>query len=255
MSLVSFTCNICGHYPNLVTMDQLSRETGGCAQCGSVVRLRSLIALLSLQLHGEVIPVPEWPHQPNVVGYGVSDWPVYSKYLSDKVDYRNTQFDDDLVKDRAFLDITAPPSDLLGTADFVICSEVLEHVEPPVHRAFHGLFRLLKPGGVLIFSVPYWFNQTLEHFPDLYQWKIENINGERVLVNKTRAGDEQQFTNLRFHGGGSAVLEMRIFGFEDMQRALCAVGFDAINVAEDCLPYGIHFPEAWSLPMLARKPI
>jgi 2-polyprenyl-3-methyl-5-hydroxy-6-metoxy-1,4-benzoquinol methylase len=35
------------------------------------------------------------------------------------------------------------------------CSDVLEHVVPPVENAFCGLSDLLKPNGVLIFSVPY----------------------------------------------------------------------------------------------------
>ena len=39
--------------------------------------------------------------------------------------------------------------------DFVLCSDVLEHVPPPVDKAMRNLRRLVKPGGALILTVPY----------------------------------------------------------------------------------------------------
>jgi SAM-dependent methyltransferase len=201
------------------------------------------------------MPVAEWPLRSNVVGYGVSDWPNFTAYIAKKLDYRNTQYDEALRGDRLFLDITAPPPDWIGTADFVTCSEVLEHVVPPVERAFNGLFSLLKPGGALIFSVPYWFQKTDEHFPDLHSWTIQERNGVRTLVNKTASGELQIFTDLCFHGGGAAVLEMRLFGYDDLLQQLMRAGFDRIeSVENEYLPYGIRFAEPWSLPMIARKP-
>src|SRR5258705_3202831 len=47
-------------------------------------------------------------------------------------------------------DITAPPSDT--KYDFVIASEVFEHVRPPIQTAFDNLASLLKPGGFVILS-------------------------------------------------------------------------------------------------------
>ena len=40
-----------------------------------------------------------------------------------------------------------------GTLDFVLCSEVLEHI-PDTPRVLAGIHKLLKPGGVLLLSTP-----------------------------------------------------------------------------------------------------
>lgn len=255
MTQITFTCNLCGFADNTVRLGDLARETAPCAQCGANVRLRALIHLMSLHLWRRSLPVAQWPTDRSIVGYGVSDWPRFSDFLLPKLDYRNTQFDEDLRGDRLFLDVTAPPAHLAGTADFICCSEVLEHVAPPVELAFDGLFSILKPGGALIFSVPYWLNETIEHFPDLYHWNIVESDSGPVLVNTTRAGEVQTFKDLRFHGGGARVLEMRVFGYPDLMRHLERAGFErAETLHVEHLPYGIRFPEQWSLPIIARKP-
>lgn len=140
--------------------------------------------------------------RPEIVAYGVSDWPMFAAHLSPKISYINTQFDRSLFVEQPVLDITNPPPDWANTADLVICSEVLEHVAPPVHQAFVGLAALLKSGGSLVFSVPYSFEETVEHFPDLYDWTIEEKSGTRALLNTTRDGRSQRFDDLCFHGGG-----------------------------------------------------
>ncbi|MGO4666600.1 class I SAM-dependent methyltransferase [Bosea sp. 2RAB26] len=56
-------------------------------------------------------------------------------------------------------DITAIP-EADGAFDAVLCTEVLEHVVDPV-AALNEMARLLKPGGVLIVTAPFW---SLTHF-------------------------------------------------------------------------------------------
>jgi SAM-dependent methyltransferase len=153
------------------------------------------------------------------------------------------------------LDVTNPPPELFGSADVIICSEVMEHVVAPVQRGFDGLFALLKPGGTLVFTVPYWLEPTAEHFPNLHDWHIEQRDGERVLVNLTAEGTREEFSQLRFHGGGADVLEMRVFGLEDLIGHLERAGFADIRVRqESVLDYGICFRYNWGLPITARRP-
>ena len=199
--------------------------------------------------------VPSWPKRPGVVGLGVSNWSGFAKFLSKKLRYIDAQFDRQLYPSHPFLDITQPTANYLNIADFVICSEVLEHVPPPVEAAFSGLYRLLKPGGLLIFTVPYGFEPTVEHFPDLHDWQLHDRSGTRVLINRTKSGTWEEFSDLCFHGGGASVLEMRIFGLDDLKSHLARAGFVDVEVMErDILTYGIRSVEPWGRPITARRP-
>jgi hypothetical protein len=65
-------------------------------------------------------------------------------------DYKNTHFEK-----RPKPHITAIPHGERSRNDFLISIDVFERVPPPVSRAFVGVAAPLKPGGVLILSVPY----------------------------------------------------------------------------------------------------
>lgn len=246
-----FICNLCGA---TVEAEEIARETGPCSNCGSNSRLRSLIYLLGQSLLKTEDLVSDWPTSDLKV-VGVSDWPAFVGLLQPKLSYVNTQFDPDLGA-RDFLDITAPSNDFVGSADAVICSEVIEHVAPPVNRAFSGLFSILKPGGVLIFTVPYTLGEsTVEHFPDLHDWALAEREGTRVLFNATRDGRLQEFNDLRFHGGGREVLEMRVFSRVGLIENLESAGFVDIRVMDENIErYGIVSQQTWSRPITARKP-
>jgi hypothetical protein len=247
---VTFQCNVCGEHVEAL-VDSLTRETGACPHCGANVRLRSIAYLVGLALHGTTKPTAEWPARPDLVGYGVSDWQLFSKYY--RFAYKNTQFDPSTDPDHTFLDITKPPDDWSETADLISCSEVLEHVAPPVALAYQGLYRLLKPGGALILTVPYTFSSTVEHFPDLYDWALSA--GNKKLNNVTRSGKVETFTGLCFHEGGTATLEMRVFGLDDIRKHLQHAGFTGIGIMDyDVLPYGIKYGLVSGRPIIARRP-
>jgi hypothetical protein len=251
---LTFICYICASTVDSIDLESIDRETGLCPVCHANTRCRALAYLAGLALFGTRDSVASWPVRRDIVAYGISDWPPFATYLSPKISYTNTQFDHSLFSSHPILDITKPRADWANTADLVICSEVLEHVEPPVERAFFGLATLIKSGGHLVFSVPYGFDETVEHFPELFDWKLERHEGQRVLMNVTRDGTEQRFDNLRFHGGGTDVLEMRVFGLKSIERHLSNAGFAPPVVMDYDVPErGIRFAKPWSLPMLAKK--
>jgi SAM-dependent methyltransferase len=130
-------------------------------------------------------------------------------------------------------------------------------VPAPVERAFENVFQLLKPGGVAVITVPYGLQpETIEHFPDLHEFKITQVNGRQVLTNITRAGATQEYDELVFHGGAGATLEMRIFSEKDLLRHLARAGFSEVEVCRDPIfKHGIWFRQPWSLPISARKPL
>jgi hypothetical protein len=186
------------------------------------------------------------------VGLGLSDWEPYALRLAQRLGYTNTFFDLD-----PRLDITAI-GDRAGELDFLIATEVFEHVAPPVSHAFENAARLLKDDGVFVFTVPYDIDPsrgTIEHFPELHDYHLEGGDGTpRVLVNRTRQGATQRFSNPVFHGGDGVTLEMRVFAVDDLLKQLRAAGFRSISIMRrGDRAHGIVWQDPWSLPILAGR--
>jgi SAM-dependent methyltransferase len=247
----SFVCNICGA-SCLLPAAQLQRETASCETCGSSPRARAIIRVLSLSLFGKNLGLPDFPISRELSGFGMSDWDGYAVKLAEKFRYTNTYFHQE-----PHLDISRDlPESLVESSDFIISSEVFEHVVPPVRRAFENTFKMLKPGGVFVLTVPYGpWAKTVEHFPDLYDFTIIADNDSYRLENRTRSGEVQEFSDLVFHGGPGTTLEMRVFGEAALLEHLAEAGFEAITLhrAPD-FAHGIWWPEPWSLPLSAKRP-
>lgn len=78
---VTFACNICGT-GNTMPRDQLERDTSSCLECGSTMRLRAMIHILSTELFGESLVAKDFPVRTDIVGIGLSDWGGYAKILA-----------------------------------------------------------------------------------------------------------------------------------------------------------------------------
>jgi SAM-dependent methyltransferase len=245
---VPFVCNLCG-LANIVPVEALSREVPSCAGCGSTVRFRAMAHLVVRELGLPDAPLAALPRRKDLVGLGLSDAAAYAVALADRFDYTNTWYHAE-----PRLDIAAIPAARVGTLDFLVASDVFEHVVPPIGVAFRNAHALLKPGGVLVLTVPFSLDaETVEHFPDLHDWRIEVEDGGHVLLNRTRDGRSQRFAGLVFHGGPGSTLEMRLFSRDALLRELAAAGFREVRVAgEPCVAHGIVWPEPWSVPIVAR---
>jgi SAM-dependent methyltransferase len=192
------------------------------------VRFRSIVHCLSLGLYGQSIPLPDFPIRKGLLGLGMSDWEGYALPLAEKLGYTNAFYHQE-----PFFDITRPPDDWTDRYDFVVSSDVMEHVAPPIQDAFDNLFRILRPGGFLVLSVPFVNGQpTREHFPDLHRYEMLEEGQEWVLRNKTKDGTDNTYRNLTFHGGPGTTVEMRVFGQADLLQNLAEAGFTEIEVME-----------------------
>jgi len=249
---LSFACNICGE-ACLVPTDQLQREVASCEGCGSTPRVRAIIRALSLELFGQSLALPDFPPNQGMTGLGMTDSESYAAALAKKFWYTNTYYHRE-----PRLDISEPelPGSLMQSKDFIISSEIFEHVVPPVRRAFENTFRMLKPGGIFVLTVPYGTGtETIEHFPDLHDFTIIEKNGSHWLKNVTRSGEVQEFHDLVFHGGPGSTLEMRVFAEAALLKHLAEAGFEAITVHRTPdLAHGIFWPEPWAFPLSARRP-
>ena len=247
---LTFCCNICGE-TSQTKVNNLGRETPSCLACGSTVRMRAIIHLLSTALFNQSLTLPNFPHRPDITGAGLSDWRRYAQPLAQKLNYTNTFYHQPPKLDIGNID----PSQE-GTLDFLIATDVLEHVEPPVSRCFENMRKLLKPDGVVIFSVPYTKEgQTQEHFPELRNYELIKHNEHYILKNITHDGREQLFENLVFHGGEGATLEMRYFSKPSLLNEFAQAGFETPQILhEPYFDYGIYWLKDDSLPMVVKKP-
>jgi hypothetical protein len=243
-----YQCNICGG-ACWTRFTELTREEPSCHRCSSTVRMRAMVNLLSMELFGESLSIPDFPVRADISGVGMSDWDGYARPLATKFNYRNTFYHKE-----PKLDITSIPSALEESLDFIISSDVYEHIVPPVSIAFENARKLLKPNGVFIFIVPYNKNgSTKEHFPDLFNYEVRKENGNYTLRNISRNGTEQVFDNLVFHGGMGATLEMRSFTETSLLDEFRKAGFSNVKVYnEPCYEFGIVWEHDWSLPIAAR---
>ena len=102
------------------------------------------------------------------------------------------------------------------TFDLVITSDVMEHVRLDAH-AHAEIYRVLKRGGVYVFTVP--------HFRDRHDTLV------RVLVHEDGDPSRDEFlTEPEYHGdanapGGQGVLSYRSYG-TILDEQLDAMGFD-----------------------------
>lgn len=244
-----FRCNVCGSQ-NALPQDAFSRESARCQQCSCWVRLRAVVHALLEGLFGKPLCLADLHPQRHLKGLGLSDFEGYARWLEAKFSYCNTFFHKE-----PKLDIVEPWPHLWGQHDFLISSDVFEHVEPPVERAFLGAAKLLKPGGLLVLTVPFTeAAATQEHFPELFRWRLIEEGGKRALINQTRDGRWQRFENLVFHGGDGTTLEFRLFCLNHLLQLLEEAGFDHVQVRrEDYPPFGIVNQTRFSVPILARK--
>jgi len=179
----------------------------------------------------------------------MSDPPRIATVLAEKFDYTNTFY-----HQAPRFDVVHPDPTDFGRYDFVLSSEVMEHVQPPIEEAFSNLYNILKPDGLLLLTVPYNLSSSSEHFPTLHQFDLAAPGGRVVLVNRRPDGKIETFEDLIFHVGDGLTLEMRRFKECELRQMLVDAGFHSILVAsEKNSEFGIEHATAWDLPIVARK--
>ncbi|WP_297324712.1 methyltransferase domain-containing protein [Nitrosomonas sp.] len=249
---LTFCCNICGATNTDVALDLVSnREASSCKECGSSLRVRSVIHALTSEIFGDSLPLPSAPISKSIRGVGMSDWEGYAKPLARIFSYHNSFYHQE-----PRLDITNVPESEFEKYDFLISSDVMEHVPKDVDKAFAFMAKMLKPGGFLVLTVPYKPDGDHEEFyPDLHEYRLISTAGKTFLYNRTSEGIEQIYDNLVFHGGDGFTLFMRMFSEAGLIKILEDSGFDGgIKIYRDDDPrYGIVWPISWCLTIVARK--
>jgi SAM-dependent methyltransferase len=249
--LTPFVCNVCGT-TNCVPKRRVAREDGHCAKCECYGRLRSMMYALTSRFSPDEPILASMTPRKQIRGIGCSDW-GYTALLAEKFDYINTFYDEAPKLDLCDVDWSRWPA---GSIDFITCTDVLEHVAPPVDRAFENIFRLLKPGGVAILTVPCSLEPaTREHFADLHDWRIDATDDRRrVLINRRRDGTIERYDDLRFHVGIGLTLEFRLFSRRGLIETVERAGLRVANLYDQPIsPYALPLCEH-EFVLVAEKP-
>ncbi len=196
--------------------------------------------------------MPEFPKNVGIRGIGMTDWVGYACRLTTRFDYVNTFY-----HKPPRLDITADVLPYDNELDFVLSSDVMEHVLPPVGRAFRNVLKMLKEGGLLVVTVPCSVDEVMrEHFIGLSDFEVVNFRGKPVLLNMSADGQYQVYDDLVFHGGPGEALEMRVFSRTAVADEMRQAGFVDVRILDDHPPFGIlSTTPPLGVLAIGRKPI
>jgi hypothetical protein len=246
MNFRSFLCSACLR-PSFAPKNSIGRESFNCHWCKATSRERAIF----LQIHWQYMQRKMKNPFRKLSILGVSDGHLTSTILSKiyRKNYINYQYHLD-----PKLDITNVQASLIDNADIISCSEVLEHVEPPIQNAFDGLYKLLKVNGALVLSVPHTDEQGehVEHFPVMRNSQIVKRNEQLVLIGEDTSGNSVSFDNLIFHGGIGTTLEYRVFSKSSLIDHLKVAGFGDLLIKRNYKLFGISW-EPWSRVWVAVK--
>jgi SAM-dependent methyltransferase len=252
---MSFICNITGQTFDL-NDDEKDRELA--SRYGYNSRFRAICYVFCKIFYGECKILNSLQDNKNLKGIGMSD-SGWANIFEKKFNYINTFYHKEPYLDIYNKEHIKNYNDL----DFIISSDVFEHVDPfpSLQYAFNNLYKMLKCGGSIIFSVPYTHGEHKEHFPNLYNYNIQKENDKYILHNTTIDNKIEIFDNLCFHGGPGHVLEMRVFCKNSITSFLENAGFIDItfyNINDDMKKFGIFWSKNddndWSLIISAKKP-
>lgn len=153
-------CNICNkktiffYYPldeSLANLSSSYNESGVCFFCGCSHRNRVIYSIVRKQSEGKFNPSIYLP-----AGDG-------SLFRIIKRNFSNHRFSD-YYPDGILTDNKIPHEDLTNLSfkknsfDFVVSEHVMEHINDP-KQAFEEIYRVLRPGGQYIFSIPFEANK------------------------------------------------------------------------------------------------
>jgi SAM-dependent methyltransferase len=154
------------------------------------------------------------------IGLGIGDDWKLARMLSQKFAYTNSY-----LHKFPKVDLLSPPRSCIEYFEFVTCSDVLEHTPPPRKKAISGIFRMLKPRGFAVISVPIKQDDIFrEYYPDLFSWNVSD--GE--LHWGDSGGGNYIDKHPEFHGGEGLTITFRQWNKKQLEDDLSLAGFSEV---------------------------
>ncbi len=231
-------CIFCERESTFFKYGLVMRETLDCLRCRSNLRQRHLAQVLA-QLYGEQDASGSMP----ALTSGIRDRSVYlaqsfgplHHVLSKLPGYVCSEYFPDVPRGANQNGVRSEDLQSLTfaneTFDLVITQEVFEHVREP-DRAWREIFRVLKPGGIHLFTIPF---------------VTERKTVRRVVIRDDR---DEFILPPEYHGDDVRDgLVYTDFG-GDLLDGLRTIGFDAQVIWLEG-----EFPPEWSCILVAAKPL
>lgn len=155
-------CIVCRRFRRHFVRGANLREEVICRRCGSTTRQRQLGLAFEAALHRRSTPLRIW----NTECTGVAHVLLAARFAQTQHEYIGTGYfgpehaSGEMVRGIRHEDLQRPSFED-ETVDFVLSSDVFEHVPDPylAHRQVH---RVLRPGGAHLFAVPFDENATAD---------------------------------------------------------------------------------------------
>jgi SAM-dependent methyltransferase len=223
-------CNVCGRRTVFFCEDpQRLRETLKCLFCRSTARRRHVAQVLLETVAPAVRSLSGLSQISTARVYSADAGDAIAQALSGNAGFHSSEFLPGVATGTSLRErVTCQDLECLtfgdASFDIVITQDVLEHVRHP-DRAIREIRRVLKPGGLHLFTVPFREDRPTETRVD------------------TSGPEDVHLLPPEYHGDPirGRILAYRTFGF-DMFDWLRSFGFETTDrrTLEDHAPLGIH---------------
>jgi SAM-dependent methyltransferase len=207
-------CTVCGKITLFFLIDpEYLRNTMICLFCRSASRNRHIAKTILGIVAGGASSIADLSSQGSIAIYNTATDDCFGRVLRDYEGYFSSCYKDGLAPSTEITPrvscqnieaLTYPD----GNFDFVITEDVFEHVRHP-EKGFREIYRVLRPGGYHVFTVPF-------HFDCPTITRVDTSGTEDVH----RLPPEYHGDPLR-----GTILAYRTFGI-DLFAQLAAIGFE-----------------------------
>jgi SAM-dependent methyltransferase len=163
-------CTVCGSLAFMKRIKENLRESCDCSACGATNRKRQIALIVCdavrRTLGGGVDSIRDLPKYPNLVIYNTETGGALSRELSRMKNYFSSEYfgeghkSGETVNGKMHQDLMALSFEN-ESIDFVISSDVFEHIPYP-YKAHEEIYRVLRPKGRHIFTVPFYKTRFLD---------------------------------------------------------------------------------------------
>jgi SAM-dependent methyltransferase len=180
-------CPVCGSLTLITDVGRSLRETCKCARCKSTNRQRQIAyvvcGVVSEMVGRKMVSLKDVAAIDGFVVYNTEAGRQIHDQLSSMKGYICSEYfgerctSGDMVEGRMHQDLMSLSFDD-ESIDLVISSDVFEHI-PDAYRAHREVYRVLKPGGRHVFTVPFYQTEFLDE-----QRTLTDIRGNAIFVKE-----------------------------------------------------------------------